>query len=174
MGVINYDLKKIKAVLFDVDGVLSKETITLSADGTPLRSVNIKDGYAIVQAIRAGLTIGIITGGSTVAVKTRFERLGIKYIYQGASVKKKELMDFMNKTGLDFSEIAYMGDDIPDYEVLSMVGLPLCPADAANEVKGIVKYVSAKNGGCGCGRDVIEQILKVQGKWMSGTDSFGW
>lgn len=172
--MINYDLKKIKAILFDVDGVLSCETIPMSSEGEPLRTVNIKDGYAIQFAVKCGIHIGIITGARTEAIRMRYEKLGVKDIHIGASVKTKEYGEFIEKYNLDHEEILYMGDDIPDYEVLRLVGLPCCPADAAHEIKSICKYISHKNGGQGCGRDVIEQVLRAQGKWMSHNEAFGW
>jgi 3-deoxy-D-manno-octulosonate 8-phosphate phosphatase (KDO 8-P phosphatase) len=104
----------------------------------------------------------------------RFEGLGVEHIYMGACVKTVSLIDFMEKTGLQPEEMLYMGDDIPDYEVMKMVGLPTCPADAAPEIKQISTYISHKPGGHGCGRDVIEQVMKVQGTWMSDRQAFGW
>ena len=139
--MINYDLTQIKALFFDVDGVLSAETIFLHPDGEPMRSVNIKDGYALQLAVKCGLHVAIITGGKTEAVRKRYEGLGIKDVY---------------------------------YEVMQLVGLPCCPADAAPEIKAISKYISHRQGGYGCGRDVIEQVLKAQGKWMAGQAAFGW
>ncbi|MBQ8360316.1 MAG: HAD-IIIA family hydrolase [Bacteroidaceae bacterium] len=172
--MINYDLKKIRALVFDVDGVLSAETITLHADGQPMRTANIKDGYALQLAVKKGLLVAIITGGRTEAVRIRYEGLGIEDVYLGASVKTRELEHLMDKYGLAFEEILYMGDDIPDYEVMRLVGCPVCPADAAPEIKEIACYISHKNGGYGCGRDVIEQVLRAQGKWMDRADAFGW
>lgn len=172
--MINYDLKKIKAVVFDVDGVLSAETIYLHPDGEPMRSVNIKDGYALQYAVKCGLLVAIITGGTTRAVRKRYEGLGVKEIYMGASVKTREYKLLKAKYGLDDEEILYMGDDIPDYEVMRLCGCPCCPADAASEVKDISLYISHKNGGFGCGRDVLEQVLRAQGKWMLEDKAFGW
>ncbi len=172
--MINYDLKKIKAFVFDVDGVLSDSIITLDVSGEPMRSVNIKDGYAIQLAVKKGYPVAIITGGKTKAVRMRFEGLGVQHIYMGACVKTISLDDFIEKTNVNLDEILYMGDDIPDYEVMKMVGLPVCPADAANEIKQISTYISPITGGKGCGRDVIEQVMKMQGTWMSDKQAFGW
>ena len=147
--MINYDLTKIRALIFDVDGVLSAETITLHPNGEPMRSVNIKDGYALQLAVKCGLHVAIITGGKTEAVRKRYEGLGIKDIYMGAAVKTKEYAELMEKYNLKPEEVLYMGDDIPDYEVLSLVGLPCCPADAAPEIKAICTYISHRNGGYG-------------------------
>lgn len=173
MSTINYDLKKIKALAFDVDGVLSGETIPLDPSGEPMRTINIKDGYSLQLAVKRGMIVAIITGGKGEATRIRYECLGIKDIYMGASVKTNEYDKLKEKYGLQDDEIMYMGDDIPDYEVMSLCGLPCCPADAAPEIKEVAKYISHRNGGMGCCRDVVEQVLKVQGKWMS-HDAFGW
>lgn len=172
--MINYDLKKIRALIFDVDGVLSASTIPLQADGQPIRTANIKDGYALQLAMKQGLIVAIITGGRTEAIRIRYEGLGLKDVYLGASVKTRELAHLMEKYGLSYDEMLYMGDDIPDYEVMRLVGCPVCPADAAPEIREIACYVSHYNGGQGCGRDVIEQVLKAQDKWMNHADAFGW
>ncbi|MCD7971569.1 MAG: HAD-IIIA family hydrolase [Candidatus Azobacteroides sp.] len=172
--MINYDLNKIKALLFDVDGVLSQSVIVLDVSGEPMRTVNIKDGYAIQLAVKKGLHVGIITGGNTKAVEMRFANLGVTHIYMGAAVKTVCLEDFMQKTGLKAEEILYMGDDIPDYEIMKRVGLPVCPADAAPEIKELSVYISPFTGGQGCGRDVIEQVMRVKGYWMSDAHAFGW
>ncbi len=172
--MINYDLRKIKAIIFDVDGVLSAETITMSSEGEPLRTVNIKDGYAIQLAQKSGLRIAIITGGNTSAVRLRYEHLGVEDIYLECSVKIKTYESFLDKYKLTDSEIIYMGDDIPDYEVMKRCGCPCCPADACNEIKQLSSYISTYKGGFGCGRDVIEQVLNVQGKWLSDAKDFGW
>lgn len=172
--MINYDLTKIKAIVFDVDGVLSTSTIPMDNDGQPVRSLNIKDGYAVQLAVKKGLHIAIITGGKTEQIRRRYESLGVKHVYIGSSVKMKDFDDLLSKTGITEDEVLYMGDDIPDYEIMQRVGLPCCPADAAPEIKAISKYVSPIQGGYGCGRDVIEQVMKAQGLWMSGMEAFGW
>lgn len=172
--MIDYDLKKIKALFFDIDGVLSAETVGMNSNGEPMRTVNIKDGYALQLAVKCGLHIAIITGGKTESVRKRYEGLGIKDIFLGAAVKTKEYNLLMEKYQLKPEEVLYMGDDIPDLEVLRLAGLPCCPADAAPEVKQVCKYISHRNGGYGCGRDVIEQVLKAHGKWMTHSEAFGW
>ena len=173
MSSINYDLRKIRGFIFDVDGVLSKDVIPLHPNGDPMRTVNIKDGYALQLAVKKGYQVAIITGGYTDSVKMRFERLGVKHIYMRSSVKMKDYTDFMNRTGLKPEEVLYAGDDIPDYEVMKLVGLPVAPADAASEIKDISLYISSKNGGEGIARDVIEQTMKTQGTWLTG-EACGW
>ncbi len=172
--MINYDLKKVKAIIFDVDGVLSAETITLSASGEPLRTVNIKDGYAIQLAVKLGLRIVIMTGGNTEAVRLRYEHLGVADIYMGCAVKVKTYESFLAHYGLAEDEVMYMGDDIPDLEIMRRVGCPVCPSDACPEVQQASLYVSHCKGGYGCGRDVIEQTLRAQGKWLMNEKAFGW
>lgn len=172
--MINYDLQSISTIVFDVDGVLSAETITLAASGEPLRTVNIKDGYAIQLAMKEGLRIVIMTGGNTEAVRLRYERLGVKDIYMGCGVKLKAYEDLKAKYALKDEEILFMGDDIPDYEVMSRVGCPCCPADACPDIQSISRYISHKRGGYGCGRDVVEQVLRAKGLWRSSARAFGW
>ena len=173
MSSINYDLTRIKAFVFDVDGVLSREVIPLSPDGDPMRTVNIKDGYALQLAVKKGYHVAIITGAYTEAVRVRFSRLGITHIYMKSAIKIRDYQDFLSKTGVQPEEVMYAGDDIPDYEVLQLAGLPVAPADAAPEIKQIAKYISSRKGGEGVARDVIEQTLKAQGHWM-GQEAFGW
>ncbi|MDR0892110.1 MAG: HAD-IIIA family hydrolase [Mediterranea sp.] len=173
MSTIDYPLAKIRAIVFDVDGVLSGTTVPLHPSGEPMRTVNIKDGYAIQLAVKRGLHIGIITGGRTEAVRKRFEALGVPDIYMGSAVKIHDYRDFRDKHGLLDEEILYMGDDVPDLEVLGACGLPCCPHDAAPEVRAVARYISHCDGGFGCGRDVVEQVLKARGEWMVG-DAFGW
>lgn len=172
--MIDYDLSKIKMIVFDVDGVLSSETITLHTSGDPLRTVNIKDGYAIQLAIKMGLHIAIITGGNTENVRIRYERLGMTDVRMSCAVKIDAYRELLKKYGLTDAEVMYMGDDIPDYEVMKCCGCAVCPADAASEIKAISVYVSHAKGGQGSARDVIEQVLKAQGKWMNDKRAFGW
>ncbi len=172
--MINYNLKKIKAIVFDVDGVLSAETITMSSEGEPLRTVNIKDGYAIQLAQKMGLRIAILTGGNTNAIRTRYENLGVQDIYMKCAVKITTFEEFLKKYNLSADEVIYVGDDIPDYEVMKRCGCPCCPADACSDIKAISLYISDRRGGYGCGRDIVEQVLKAQGKWLSDAKAFGW
>lgn len=172
--MINYELDKIKAVVFDVDGVLSRETIVLSSEGEPLRTVNIKDGYAIQLAQKLGLRIAILTGGKTEAVRKRYAGLGVEDIYMGCAIKVTTYREFLQKYQLKAEEVMYVGDDIPDYEVMRLSGCPCCPADACADIKEISTYVSDRKGGDGVGRDVLEQVLRAQGKWLSDAKAFGW
>ena len=172
--MINYDLQKIRAIVFDLDGVLSGSTIALDLEGTPLRTVNIKDGYAIQLAMKMGLRIAIISGCRIEAVRMRYEGLGMEDIYLGAAVKVKTYEEFKAKYGYADEEVMFMGDDIPDLEVMHRVGCPVCPKDACHEVREVSIYVSDRNGGEGCGRDVIEQTLRAQGKWLKDEHAFGW
>ena len=174
MSSINYDLRKIKAFVFDVDGVLSCDVIPLHPNGDPMRTVNIKDGYALQLAVKKGYEVAIITGGYTEAVQIRFSRLGIQHIYMRSAVKVHDFKDFMEKTGLSPEHIMYAGDDIPDYEIMRRCGCPCCPADACSDIKEISTYISACNGGDGVGRDVVEQVLRAKGLWLSDAKAFGW
>lgn len=172
--MINYDLKKIKAIIFDVDGVLSAQTVTMDENGEPHRSVNIRDGYAIQLAQKMGLRMVIMTGARTESLRRRYEYLGLEDIYLCCSKKTVQYEEFKAKHGLKDEEIAYMGDDIPDLEVMRRVGCPCCPTDAAQEIKEASIYVSDRKGGYGCGRDLIEQVMKAQGLWMADEKAFGW
>lgn len=172
--MINYDLGKIRAIIFDVDGVLSAETIPLHPQGEPMRTVNIKDGYAIQLAQKMGIRIVILTGGKTESVRQRYSNLGVEDVYMGCAVKIRTYDAFLEKYGLHDEDILYMGDDIPDYEIMRRVGCPCCPKDACPDIKAISVYISDRNGGYGCGRDVIEQVLRAQGKWLSDEKAFGW
>lgn len=173
MSSISYDLNKIKAFVFDVDGVLSADMLFISPDGDPMRTVNIKDGYAMQLAVKKGYIIAIITGGYSEAVRIRYSRLGVQHIYMRSAVKMNDFEDFMQQTGLALDEVLYAGDDIPDYDIMKIVGLPVAPTDAASEIKSIAKYISLKKGGEGVARDVIEQTMKTQGDWMA-DEAFGW
>lgn len=172
--MINYDLQKVKAVVFDVDGVLSRQTIVLSSDGEPLRTVNIKDGYAIQLAVKRGIRIAIITGGNTEAIRKRYASLGVEDIYMKAAVKITTYEEFMKKYDLKNEEVIYVGDDVPDYEVMRRCGCPCCPKDACCDVKDISTYVSDREGGDGVGRDILEQVLRAKNLWMNDAKAFGW
>ena len=175
MSTINYDLNKIKALAFDVDGVLSANVIPMSTEGEPLRTVNIKDGYALHLAVRHEIPLAIITGGRTEAVRKRFLALGLlpENIYMGLPSRYTIIATSATATGLRDEEILYVGDDIPDIEVMRTCGLPCCPRDAAPEVKSVARYISTKRGSTVGGRDIVEQFLKVKGLWMADERAFG-
>jgi 3-deoxy-D-manno-octulosonate 8-phosphate phosphatase (KDO 8-P phosphatase) len=159
------DLKRVKAFVFDVDGVLSTQVLNLNVNGDPMRTANVKDGFALHQAVKAGYPIAIITGGDCPHVKKRFEKLGINDVFMGSFDKIKPFNDWISKMDIDPADVMYMGDDIPDHPVMKTAGIPVAPADAAEEIKSLCKYISDKKGGEGCVRDVVEQVLRVQGKW---------
>ncbi|MDR3194340.1 MAG: HAD hydrolase family protein [Tannerella sp.] len=173
MSSIPYDLRKIKAFVFDVDGVLSSDRVALAENGDPMRTAHIKDGYAMQLAVKYGYATGIITGAYTENIRTRYARLGVQHIYLCSAVKIRDYEDFLLKTGVKDEEVAYAGDDIPDYEVMLRAGLPVAPSTAAPEIKAIAKYVSSLPGGEGIAREIIEQTLKAQDRWMRG-EAFGW
>ncbi|WP_109438298.1 MULTISPECIES: KdsC family phosphatase [Aquimarina] len=164
-------LQHITTFIFDVDGVLTDGTVLINTDGELLRTMNIKDGYALKAAVQQGFNVCIISGGKNEGVRKRLEGLEITDIYLGAHHKTKQLNEYLNSKNIKLENVLYMGDDIPDMPVMEMVGLPTCPQDAVAEVKEISKYVSFKKGGKGCVRDVIEQVLKVQSKWISNFDA---
>lgn len=174
MSRIDYDLTTIKAFAFDVDGVLSPSTIPLDQNGVPTRMVNIKDGYAIQLARKLGFPIAIITGATSITIVERYKSLGVNDIYIGASVKINIFENWIKENNLDRSEVVYMGDDIPDYECMHLAGLPCCPYDAAMDICAVAKYISPVNGGHGCVRDVMEQVLRSQGLWIHNEQAFGW
>jgi 3-deoxy-D-manno-octulosonate 8-phosphate phosphatase (KDO 8-P phosphatase) len=166
-------LKNIRAFAFDVDGVLARSEVLLHPGGDLMRSMSTKDGYALQYAIKRGYPIAIITGGNTDSVGLRFQGLGITDIYLGSSDKRDDFNDFIFKYDLQAGEVLYMGDDLPDYEVMKMAGVPCCPADAVEEIKLLAHYISPFKGGNGCVRDVIEQVLRLHGRWMD-AESFTW
>ena len=157
--------KPIKTFIFDIDGVLAIDTMIVMPDGELIRSMNSKDGYAMQLAIKKGYNIIIITGGNSEAVKQRLIKLGVKDVFLGVHNKEKLLQEYAEQQSLLLSQMLYMGDDIPDYMAMQLVSLPCCPADAVPEIKQISKYISPFTGGYGCGRDVIEKVLKLNGYW---------
>ncbi len=169
-------LHHIKAFVFDIDGVLTNGIFQIGPDGKPVRNLNSKDGYVIQLAIRKGYTVAVISGGKCEGVKASLQRLGLTDIYMSARHKIdawKDLLAVHAHQGLKEENILYMGDDIPDYEVMQQAGLACAPADAAPEIREIAHYVSPKKGGEGCVRDIMEQTLKLQDNWML-KDDFSW
>jgi 3-deoxy-D-manno-octulosonate 8-phosphate phosphatase (KDO 8-P phosphatase) len=173
MTFLKEEFKQVKAFVFDVDGVLSTDISHLNEDGDPIRTTNVKDGYAIRNALNNDYEVAIITGGAIERVKLRFGKIGVKYIYMGSFDKLKCLDDFLAKTKLQKEDILYMGDDMPDFPVMKEIGVPTCPKDAIPDIKEISKYISDKKGGEGCVRDVIEQVMRSQGNWIN-ENSFYW
>ena len=169
MAFFKEELLLVKAFIFDVDGVLSKDNLPLDNEGEPIRTSNVKDGLAIRNAVNNGFPVAIISGARTESLRKRYKHLGVEYIYLSVKSKEECFIDFLKKTGIDAVTVMYMGDDLPDLTVMSKVGIPTCPADAVTEIKSISKYISDRNGGDGCVRDVIEQVLRAQGKWINPT-----
>ncbi len=167
MSNFKEDLKKVKAFVFDVDGVFTDAGLYCMGNGEQVRKMNTRDGFAVRFAIKMGYPIGIISaGGKNEGTIKRLQYLDIEDLYMGSFKKTDSIIDFGKKYSLDLDSILYMGDDIPDYPVLKMVGVPTCPGDAAVEIKQVSKYISNIDGGNGCVRDVIEQVLRAQGKWV--------
>ncbi|MGB0182782.1 MAG: KdsC family phosphatase [Schleiferiaceae bacterium] len=162
--------KNITTVVLDVDGVLTNGDIILMPGMQPVRKMNAKDGYAMQLAVRNGIRMAIITGGRSPEVKERLQGLGITDIYLGASSKMESYEDLKMCYDLKDDEILYMGDDLPDYDIMKIVALAAAPQDAAPEIKSVADYVSPIDGGKGCVRDVLEQLLKIQGKWARSED----
>ena len=173
MTNINYKaiLPQIKTFIFDVDGVLTDGKILVTTQGEMYRAVDTKDGYAIKCALMEGYKIVIISGGTNEGIRKRFKALGIYDIYLGAHHKMDAYQDLMDNYALNPQEILCVGDDVPDIPVMEKVGLSCCPSDAVSDVKAMVDYVSHKKGGQGCVREIIEQVLRVQGKWNTGLGS---
>ena len=160
-------MNNITTFIFDVDGVLTDGTIMVTTGGEMYRNMSIKDGYALKAAVVAGYNVCIISGGSNEGVRKRLQGLGITDIYLGTHQKMLQYEEYCSKKNITSKQVLYMGDDIPDIPVMQQVALATCPQDAAPEVKDISKYISPIGGGKGCGRDVIEQVMRVQGKWMT-------
>jgi 3-deoxy-D-manno-octulosonate 8-phosphate phosphatase (KDO 8-P phosphatase) len=167
------NLASIKAFIFDIDGVLSLQTVPLNAFGVPKRTVNFRDGYALQLAVRKGYFVAIISGSNSKEYLKRLKLLGIQEVYLNSRLKLEHFNGFLQKHRLTKSEVMFMGDDIPDYRVMKEAGVPVCPADADSEIKQIALYISDKKGGEGCVRDVIEQVLRLHNNWMD-NDAFTW
>ena len=166
--------KKIKMLVFDVDGVMTDGSVTYDENGVEYKTFNVKDGQGIVSITKAGIITAIITARNNGTVKHRFENLGMTRLFMGQKDKLVAMKQLLDDYNLDFSQVAYMGDDLPDYPVMKMVGLPVCPADASPEIKDISLYISNRNGGKGAVRDIIEQVLKAQDKWMKDFSCYIW
>jgi 3-deoxy-D-manno-octulosonate 8-phosphate phosphatase (KDO 8-P phosphatase) len=158
-------LKHIKAMAFDVDGVLTDGTVLLLPGQEPIRSLHSKDGYAVQVAVRHGFMLAVITGGTSQTVKDRLLNLGIQDVWLGSRHKIEAYEEWLAMYDLRDEEVLYMGDDLPDTEVLQRAGLSCCPHDSAPEIRALVDYISPLDGGKGCVREIIEQVLRAQGKW---------
>ena len=159
-------LGKIKTLIFDVDGVLTNGFFQIASDGEQLRTMYVKDGYALQLAVKKGYRVAILSGGRSNVLTERFKYLGVTDVFLAVNNKMDCFSKYVQDNNLDKSEILYMGDDIPDYKVMSNVSVPCCPADAAEEIKSLSLYISPYDGGRGCVRDIIEQVMKVHGKWF--------
>ena len=159
-------LKDITTFVFDVDGVFTDGTVLITTEGELLRKMSVKDGYALKTAILKGYNVCIITGGTNEGVKERLMGLGVTSFYMGAHRKEEPLEEYLDVYDIAPENVLYMGDDMPDIPPMHLIALPTCPQNAIQEVKAVCKYISHKNGGEGCVRDVIEQVLKVRGDWM--------
>ncbi len=159
----------ITCFVFDVDGVLTDGSILLLEDGQMARQMNIKDGYAMQLAIKKGYRIVIISGATSFTVKERLAKLGVTDVFMKINNKKECLLSYVEANGLQWEHVLFMGDDIPDYSTMQMVGLAACPSDAATEIKQISHYIAPLAGGKGCARDVIEKVLKLNGHWELNT-----
>ncbi len=173
--MINYKekLEKITTFIFDYDGVLTDGTVYPSADGEMMRAANVKDGYALQLAVKKGYRIAIISGGQSKTMEKRLQALKIQDVFLGVHNKKEVFNNYLEKHQLIADEVLYMGDDIPDHQLLKMVGVATCPNDAAEEILEIVDYISHKPGGRGAVRDILRQVMKLQGKWFD-DDAFFW
>ncbi|MFM2134759.1 MAG: hypothetical protein RL021_159 [Bacteroidota bacterium] len=157
-------LNDVKAFAFDVDGVMTDSSLIVLS-GELHRIMNIRDGYALHEAVKAGYPVIVISGGHSESVRERLSKLGVQEIHLGVKDKTSTLKEVLGKQGLNMESVAYMGDDLPDYEVIRLAGLRACPQDAVPEIKALCHYVSPVPGGKGCVRDLIEQVMRVQGKW---------
>lgn len=161
--------KSITTFAFDVDGVLTDGTLIILPAGVMARKMNVKDGYALQLAVKRGYNVVVISGGASEEVADRLYKLGIAEVFMKVTDKLTVLKEYLEKKQLAWKEVLFMGDDIPDEEVMKKVGLPCCPSDAVQEIKDISAYISPLNGGLGCGRDVIEKVLKMRGHWNEDT-----
>ncbi len=170
MGNFKEDIARVRAFVFDVDGVFTDGGIIVTPEGDFIRKYNSKDGFALSYAIKRGYKTAVITGGRGNCLETRFRMLGIDKLYTNCLDKLDKLKQFMTEYELQPDEVLFMGDDIPDVEPMLHVGMPVCPADAAIEVIEAARYVSPFKGGEGCIRDVVEQTLRARNDWFSVAD----
>ena len=157
--------KSAMAVVLDMDGVLTDGSLMITENGEQLRAMNIRDGHGLKQAVLNGLVVAVISGSTSKGVTKRLHRLGVREIFMGVKDKSRELKKLVRKRKLDLSKTIYMGDDVPDLDAMKLCGIPCAPNDAIPEILSIAKYISPFSGGQGCVRDVLEKVLKLQGKW---------
>ncbi|MBS1657383.1 MAG: HAD hydrolase family protein [Bacteroidetes bacterium] len=157
--------KQATAIVMDVDGVLTDGSLVITEEGNQLRTMNIRDGFAIRRAVDNGMKLAVVSGGRSQGVLSRLSALGIENVRISVEEKVNVLKRLTDELNLDLATTIYIGDDIPDLEVMKLCGIPCCPADAASEVMAISKYISPLKGGSGCVRDILEKVLKLQGKW---------
>ncbi len=163
--------KKITTFIFDIDGVLTDGTVLVLENGLQARRMNIRDGYALQLAVKKGYRLLVVSGANDSPVTDRLNKLGINEVHMTVLNKRTFVEEYLTTNNLGVDEVLYMGDDIPDQAVMSVVGLPACPADAAAEIRIISKYISPFAGGNGCVRDVIEQVLKSHDDWHHRDDA---
>lgn len=173
MNELNKMLSEVNTFIFDYDGVMTDGTVYMDSNGDPLRTSNVKDGYALQLASKLGFHLAVISGAVVTNITKRLNMLGVKDVFTGVPDKVLKLEEYMEQYHLTPNQVIYMGDDIPDLKVMQKVGVPVCPADAAEEVKQISAYISHCPGGRGCVRDVIERTLKIQGKWLT-AKAYSW
>lgn len=158
-------IKNIQAFILDVDGVLTDGTVLVTDTGEQHRRFNVKDGYALQLAIKRGYHVIVVSGGRSKGIELRLRGLGITQVFLGLDSKMETYQNVVRSSGLSSDQILYVGDDIPDLPVIKLAGLAVCPADAVEEIKAVCDYISPKNGGEGCVRDIIEKVLKIRGDW---------
>jgi len=158
-------LTAVKAVLFDIDGVLTDGRLHMHSDGTVSRTFHARDGFALQQAVKSELIVGIVSAAREEILRERFLKLGIHNVILNCNDKLAAYDELKSSYGISDSEVLFMGDDLPDLEVMRTVGIPVCPDDAVHEIRAVSIYISPNNGGEGCVRDIIEQVLRAQGKW---------
>lgn len=173
MHDMNDMLTKVTTFIFDYDGVMTDGTVYMDSNGDPLRTSNVKDGYALQLAVKLGYHVAVISGAVVTNITRRLNMLGVKDVFTGVPDKIVKLEEYMEENHLSSEQVVFMGDDIPDLQVMKRVGVAACPADAAEEVKQISRFISDRPGGRGCVRDIIEQTLKAQGKWLT-AEAYSW
>jgi 3-deoxy-D-manno-octulosonate 8-phosphate phosphatase (KDO 8-P phosphatase) len=167
-------LKGVTTFIFDYDGVMTDGKVYLLNKGDALRTGHVRDGYAMQYAVKMGYRVVIISGGKAEGVYKRFSVLTVKDVFMGVGDKLEIFRNYIGENDLKNEEILFMGDDIPDFLLMKEAGISACPADAAEEIKSVADYISPINGGEGCVRDIIEQTLKIQGKWFDEKQAFVW